>query len=103
MHDLTFHSDQSYYYQHCSIVELLKAHNVSQSMSRKSNCLNNALMENLFGLLKQEMFYEKVFESYKALEKEIHEYVKFYNHNWIKTKLKGMSSVQYREHTLESA
>lgn len=103
MHNLTFHSDQGYQYQHRSIVELLKAHNVSQSMSRKGNCLDNAPMENLFGLLKQEMFYGERFESYEVLEKEIHAYVEFYNHQRIKTKLKGMSPVQYREHALESA
>ncbi|MGV6978299.1 transposase, partial [Bacillus toyonensis] len=38
-------------------------HNVIQSMSRKGNCLDNAVMENFFGLLKSELLYLKEFES----------------------------------------
>ena len=34
-------------------------------MSRKENCLDNAPMENFFGILKQEMFYEENYSSYE--------------------------------------
>lgn len=72
------------------------------SMSRKGNCLDNA-MENFFGILKQEMFYGVSFESYKSLEESIHEYINYYNKYRIKTKLKGKSPEQFRKHTLKSA
>ena len=100
---LVFHSDQGFQYQHQSTVQLLESHSVKQSMSRKGNCLDNAPMENFFGLLKQEMFYRETFKSYEDLENAIHEYIYFYNHQRIKTKLKGMSPVQFREHTLKTA
>lgn len=99
---LVFHSDQGFQYRHQTIVQTLADHKVKQSMSRKGNCLDNAPMENFFGLLKQEMFYGETFESYEALETAIHEYIHFYNHQRIKTKLKGMSPVQFRKHTLKS-
>ena len=43
--------------------KLLKDHGIVQSMSRKGNCLDNAVMENFFGLLKSELLYLKEFDS----------------------------------------
>ncbi|WP_026859508.1 IS3 family transposase, partial [Jeotgalicoccus psychrophilus] len=97
------HSDQGFHYQHRAWVNILDTYNVTQSMSRKGNCLDNAPMENFFGLLKQEMFYGEQFDTYELLESAIREYIEFYNTKRIKTKLKGMSPVQYRKHTLKSA
>ncbi len=34
----------------------LKQNGITQSMSRKGNCLDNAVIENVFGLLKSELF-----------------------------------------------
>ena len=48
-------------------------------MSRKGNCHDNAVMENFFGLLKQEMYYGEVYYSYEKLKKEIERYIKYYN------------------------
>ena len=46
------HSDQGFHYQHKDYQKLLKDNHIIQSMSRKGNCLDNAVMENFFGLLK---------------------------------------------------
>ncbi len=54
---LILHSDQGWQYQHKIYQELLKENGIIQSMSRKENCLDNAVMENFFGLLKSELFY----------------------------------------------
>ncbi len=43
------HSDQGWHYRMRSYQERLKAHGMTQSMSRKGNCLDNAVMENFFG------------------------------------------------------
>ncbi|MBX7841607.1 IS3 family transposase [Staphylococcus warneri] len=43
-------------------------------MSRKGNCLDNALMENFFGLLKQEMFYGNRFQHFDQWKQSIHQY-----------------------------
>ena len=68
-------------------------------MSRKGNCLDNSVMENFFGLLKSELLYLQEFKSYDELVEEIHKYIHYYNNNRIKVKLKGMSPVEYREHS----
>lgn len=68
-------------------------------MSRKGNCLDNAMMENFFGIMKSEMFFghENTFRTLEALELAIKEYIDYYNHRRIKLRLKGMSPVAYRE------
>ena len=48
------HSDQGWQYQHKQYQRMLKSIGIRQSMSRKGNCLDNAVMENFFGLLKSE-------------------------------------------------
>ena len=58
-----FHSDQGWQYQHTEYQRLLAEHNITQSMSRKGNCMDNGIMENFFGRLKVEMYYGEKFES----------------------------------------
>ena len=79
---------------------LLKEHNIIQSMSRKGNCMDNGAMENFFGRLKVEMFYGEKFESVNAFIDELKKYIYYYNNERISLKLKGMSPVQYRTHSL---
>ena len=90
------HSDQGWHYQHAAYQNSLKKHGIIQSMSRKGNCLDNAMMENFFGLLKQEIYYGVVYYSYEELKAEIERYIKYYNEQRIKEKLGWMSPVQYR-------
>ena len=54
--NLILHSDQGWQYQHKRYQRMLQKKGVRQSMSRKGNCLDNAVMENFFGLIKKEMF-----------------------------------------------
>ena len=65
-------------------------------MSRKGNCHDNSVMENFFGLLKQEIYYGTVYYSYEELKSEIEQYIKYYNEQRIKEKLGWKSPVQYR-------
>ena len=53
----TFHSDRGWTYQMGSYSFALKENKIFQSMSRKGNCYDNSVMENFFGILKQEMYY----------------------------------------------
>ncbi len=94
-----FHSDQGWQYQHAEYQRLLAEHNITQSMSRKGNCMDNSAMENFFGRLKVEMFYGEKFESVDDFIDELHNYIYYYNNDRISTKLKGMSPVQYRTHS----
>ena len=74
----------------------LKQNGITQSMSRKGNCLDNAVIENFFGLLKSELLYIQEFESMVHFKRELEQYIEYYNHKRIKEKLKGLSPVQYR-------
>lgn len=99
----TIHSDQGWHYQHASWVKELKQYKVFQSMSRKGNCLDNSPMDNFFGLLKQEMYHGEEMISYATLKKRIEEHVDFYNNDRIKTKLSGLSPVDYRKQDTQLA
>ena len=94
--DLLLHSDQGWQYQMKQYQYLLKSHKIKQSMSRKGNCLDNAVMENFFGLLKSEFLYLQEFETIEQFIKELEEYIYYYNYLRIKSKLKGLSPVNYR-------
>ncbi|MDA2639124.1 IS3 family transposase [Bacillus cereus] len=97
------HSDQGWHYQMDKYQHTLKEHNIIQSMSRKGNCLDNAVMENFFGLLKSELLYLKEFDSMEHFKIELENYIHYYNHKRIKTKLKGLPPVQYRVQSLLAA
>ena len=92
----TFHSDQGWVYQMKAYSRKLKEERIFQSMSRKGNCLDNSLMENFFGVLKQEIYYGVVYYSYEELKSEIVKYIRYYNEKRIKEKLGWKSLVQYR-------
>lgn len=99
--NLILHSDQGWQYQMKSYQNLLKAKGITQSMSRKATCLDNAVAENFFGLLKTELFYLEKFDSIDQLEKAIIDYIDYYNNRRIKLKLNGLSPVQYRIQTVQ--
>lgn len=93
---LILHSDQGWQYQMKRYQHLLSEKGIIQSMSRKGNCLDNAVMENFFGLLKTEMYFKHNFKSVEHLMQEVENYIDYYNNKRIKSKLKGLSPVQYR-------
>lgn len=90
------HSDQGWQYRHDHYRRLLGERGLTQSMSRKGNCLDNAAMESFFGTLKAEFFHLGRFNDVGTLQDGIDEYIDYYNNQRIKLKLKGLSPVQYR-------
>ena len=94
--NLILHSDQGWLYQIKAYQRMLKDKGVRQSMSRKGNCLDNAVIENFFGLLKSELLYLQDFSSIEHFKQELIEYIDFYNNHRIKLKLGGLSPVQFR-------
>ena len=95
---LVFHSDQGWQYQMKQYQRILKQKGVIQSMSRKGNCWDNAIIENFFGTLKSELFYLKKFDSIEQLKMEIKQYIYYYNHKRTKSNLNKMSPIEYRTH-----
>ena len=100
---LILHSDQGWQYQHKQYQRMLRSKGVRQSMSRKGNCLDNAVIENFFGLLKSELFYLQNFESMEQFEAELIDYLDYYNNRRCKQKLKGLPPASHRQQALQAA
>jgi putative transposase len=100
---LIIHTDQGWHYQMKKYRHALNERGITQSMSRKGNCYDNAVIENFFGIMKSEFLYLKEFESVEHFKQELAKYIEYYNHKRIKAKLKGMSPGQYRADTQQAA
>ena len=100
---LILHSDQGWQYQHKQYQRMLREKGIQQSMSRKGNCLDNAVMENFFGLLKSELLYLQEFESMEHFKRELLDYLDYYNNRRIKAKLKGLPPAIHRQQALSAA
>ncbi|MBB8813857.1 IS3-like element IS1397 family transposase, partial [Escherichia coli O2:H6] len=84
------HSDQGWHYRIKSYQSALADKGLVQSMSRKGNCLDNAVMENFFGHLKEEMYYRRDYRSVEELENAVNEYITYWNQKRIKLSLGGL-------------
>lgn len=69
---LILYSEQRCLYRQKAYRNILKK-GIIQSMSRKVNCLDNALIENFFKLLKSELFYYKKFKSIEYFRENLNE------------------------------
>ena len=96
--DLILHSDQGWQYQ-----RMLQEKGIRQSMSRKGNCLDNAVIENFFGILKSELLYLQEFQSMEHFKQELIEYLDYYTNRRIKAKLKGLPPAVHRQQALSAA
>jgi transposase InsO family protein len=92
----TFHSDQGWAYQMGNYVTRLKEEKIYQSMSRKGTCLDNSVMENFFGIMKQEIYYGHTYHSFEELREAVQKYITYYNNHRIKARLGWLSPVEYR-------
>ena len=101
--NLLLHSDQGWHYQHKQYQRMLREKGIKQSMSNKGNCLDNAVMENFFGLLKSELLYLQEFESMDHFKHELNEYLDYYNNRRIKARLKGLPPALHRQQALLAA
>ena len=101
--NLILHSDQGWQYQHKQYQRMLREKGIRQSMSRKGNCLDNAVIENFFGLLKSELLYLQEFQSMEHFKQELVAYLDYYNNRRIKAKLKGLPPAMHRQQALSAA
>ncbi len=101
--DLILHSDQGWQYQMKPYQQMLKAKGIRQNMSRKGNCLDNAVMENFFGILKSELLYLQEFGSLEHFVPELIDYIDYYNNRRIKANLKGLPPALHRQQALSAA
>ncbi len=96
----TFHSDRGWAYQMDAYRQTLKKNRIFQSMSRKANCYDNSPMENFFGIMKQEMYYGQVYNSFEELKEAIDKYIRYYNEKRSKASLGYRSPIEFRKKKL---
>lgn len=74
------HSDQGSTYASNDYLSLLKKHRLIPSMSRKGECLDNAVAESFFGTLKTEWVDDLDYKTHEEARKSLFEYIEmFYN------------------------
>jgi len=92
---LLFHSDQGSQYACASFTELLAGHKITQSMSRKGNCWDNAPAESFFKTLKYELDMPDRYCSYAQLRSAIFEYIEiWYNRKRLHSGIGYLTPVQ---------
>jgi len=97
--NIMIHSDQGFHYTNPLYIEQIKELGMTQSMSRKGNCIDNAPIESFFGHLKDEVDYKSC-QTLEQLQLLIKEYVRYYNNERRQWELKKMTPVEYRNHLL---
>lgn len=80
---IILHSDRGMPYRSNKWRELMDLHNITPSMSRKANALDNACIESFFSFLKCERKSLKTVTTIAEAEKIIHDYMFYYNHERI--------------------
>jgi transposase InsO family protein len=100
--NILIHSDQGFHYTSPEYVTMVKNLGLTQSMSRKGNCVDNAPMESFFGHFKDEVDYQSC-QTFEELLAMVKEYMEYYNNRRPQWDLKKMTPVQYKEHLLAVA
>lgn len=94
--NLTIHSDQGCHYKSYIYKKILRENNITQSMSRKGNCFDNACIENFFGHLKCELIYQTHFDTKEILIHAVDEYIYWYNNERFQQKLNNRTPIEFR-------
>ncbi len=90
------HSDQGSTYASSDYQQLLKANALVCSMSRKGECLDNAVAESFFGTLKSELVDHEDYRTKEEAKKSLFEYIEiFYNRRRRHSYLGYISPVEY--------
>ena len=90
------HSDMGWQYQHEAWTRRLKKAEITQSMSRKGNCLDNGATEQVFGHIKDEFFRGRTWPDFESFESDLDAYVAHWNTRRRQVKLKGLTPEEFR-------
>ncbi len=84
------HSDQGSTYRAYKYLKLFTTNNITQSMSRKGECHDNAVAESFFNTLKTELVNQETYQTREQAMNSIFEYIEiFYN------KIRRHSTINY--------
>lgn len=97
------HSDMGWQYQNPAWVAWLKERSITQSMSRKGNCLDNAATEQVFGHLKDEFFKGQSWDDFESFEKDLVAHIVHWNTERPQMRLNGYAPSEYRRRFTEGA
>ena len=90
-----FHSDRGVQYASNKMTNLFSFNRkITQSMSRKGNCWDNAVAESFFKTIKNEWLYRFKFNSYSQLYDSISDYIGWYNNERIHSTLGYLSPLE---------
>ena len=98
--DVIIHSDQGIHYTNHAYHNLLKDNEVIQSMSRRGNCWDNAMVENFFGHFKCECYriHKRAMRTFADVVERVNEYISYYNNERAQVRLTEMPPTMYREY-----
>lgn len=94
------HSDRGWQHQHASYVARLEAAGVTQSMSRKGSCIDNAAAEQLFGHVKDEFYRGRERGSFEDFKRDLEAYVVHWNTRRRQARPKGLTPEEFRRQAL---
>lgn len=96
----TMHSDMGWQYQHESYTSRLEGAGITQSMSRKGNCIDNAATEQLFGHVKDEFYRGREWGSFGDFKRDLEGYIAHWNTRRRQVRLKGLTPEEFRNRAL---
>ena len=100
---LMFHSDQGVQYSANLFKECLSLHGITQSMSRRGNCWDNAVQERFFRSLKSEYLNGLTFINHSSVVDAVTFYVRYYNNKRLNSVIDYMTPAQKRRKLLNVA
>ncbi|MFM9282486.1 IS3 family transposase, partial [Paenibacillus jiagnxiensis] len=90
------HSDRGFQYTSLKFKEMVDEAKMKQSMSRVGCCIDNGPMESFWGTLKCEKYYLHTYRTFEELQKDVEDYIHFYNNERLQAKLNGLSPIEFR-------
>ena len=100
---LMFHSDQGVQYSAELFKQTLSLHCITQSMSRRGNCWDNAVQERFFRSLKSEYLNGLSFINHPAVVSAVEHYIRYYNNKRINSAIGNITPVLKRQMLLNVA
>lgn len=97
LQQLMIHSDQGIQFTHYGYRQILERNEITQSMSRRGNCLDNSPVESFFGHFKDHLESESC-ATFDELETRVKTEINYYNNERPQLRLKKMPPSEYRRH-----
>jgi putative transposase len=102
--NLMFHSDQGSNYASLAFQQFLREQTIVQSMSRKGNCWDNAVVERFFCTLKGECIGEQIYRDHAQARVDVLDYIlMFYNQHRLHSAANHMPPAEFEELKVETA